>query len=442
MQIITGTTAYFPQVKKIAFEGRESDNPLAFKWYDPSRMVGGKTMEEHLRFAVAYWHSFCGTGGDPFGPGTRPLPWSVEGDAIVQAKAKMDAAFEFITKLGVPYYCFHDVDVVDEGESIAETASRMETMVEYAKEKQAASGVKLLWGTANLFSNPRYMNGAATNPDFQVVSYAATQVKNALDATIALGGENYVFWGGREGYMSLLNTNMKREREHMGRFLGMARDYARANGFTGTFFIEPKPAEPSKHQYDFDAATVIGFLREFGLENDFMLNLEVNHATLAGHTFEHELQVAADAGMLGSIDANRGDYQNGWDTDQFPMDLWELSQAMLIILEAGGFSKGGINFDAKIRRNSTDPIDLFYAHIGGMDAFARALVIASDILEKSPYRQMRADRYASFDSGSGADFEAGKLSLTDLVALAQQNGEPVLRSGQQELYENIVNQYI
>lgn len=442
MQVITGTTTYFPQVNKIAFEGRESDNPLAYKWYDANRIVGGKTMEEHLRFAVAYWHSFCGTGGDPFGPGTRPLPWAVEADAIGRAKAKMDAAFEFITKLGVPYYCFHDVDVVDEGDSIAETASRMETMVEYAKEKQTASGVKLLWGTANLFSNPRYMNGAATNPDFQVVSYAATQVKNALDATIALGGENYVFWGGREGYMSLLNTNMKREREHMGRFLGMARDYARANGFTGTFFIEPKPAEPSKHQYDFDAATVIGFLREFGLENDFMLNLEVNHATLAGHTFEHELQVAADAGMLGSIDANRGDYQNGWDTDQFPMDLWELSQAMLIILEAGGFTKGGINFDAKIRRNSTDPIDLFYAHIGGMDAFARALVIANDILEKSPYRQMRADRYASFDSGSGADFEAGKLSLTDLVALAQQNGEPAMRSGQQELYENIVNQYI
>lgn len=442
MQIITGSTAYFPEVEKITYEGRESDNPLAFKWYNPSQKVGDKTMEEHMRFAVAYWHSFCGTGGDPFGPGPRPLPWAVEGDAITQAKAKMDAAFEFITKLGVPYYCFHDVDVVDEGDSIAETARRMQAMVEYAKEKQAASGVKLLWGTANLFSNPRYMNGAATNPDFQVVSYAATQIKNALDATIELGGENYVFWGGREGYMSLLNTNMKREREHLGRFLTMARDYARANGFTGTFFIEPKPAEPTKHQYDFDSATVIGFLNEFGLEKDFMLNIEVNHATLAGHTFEHELQVAADAGMLGSIDANRGDNQNGWDTDQFPMDLWELSQAMLIILEAGGFTKGGINFDAKIRRNSTDNLDLFHAHIGGMDAFARALVVANDILEKSPYRKMRQDRYASFDSGAGADFEAGKLSLTDLVALAEQNGEPEMRSGQQELYENIVNQYI
>ncbi len=442
MQIITGSTAYFPEVEKITYEGRESDNPLAFKWYNPGQKVGDKTMEEHMRFAVAYWHSFCGTGGDPFGPGPRPLPWAVEGDAITQAKAKMDAAFEFITKLSVPYYCFHDVDVVDEGDSIAETARRMQAMVEYAKEKQAASGVKLLWGTANLFSNPRYMNGAATNPDFQVVSYAATQIKNALDATIELGGENYVFWGGREGYMSLLNTNMKREREHLGRFLTMARDYARANGFTGTFFIEPKPAEPTKHQYDFDSATVIGFLNEFGLEKDFMLNIEVNHATLAGHTFEHELQVAADAGMLGSIDANRGDNQNGWDTDQFPMDLWELSQAMLIILEAGGFTKGGINFDAKIRRNSTDNLDLFHAHIGGMDAFARALVVANDILEKSPYRKMRQDRYASFDSGAGADFEAGKLSLTDLVALAEQNGEPEMRSGQQELYENIVNQYI
>lgn len=442
MQIITGSTAYFPEVEKITYEGRESDNPLAFKWYNPGQKVGDKTMEEHMRFAVAYWHSFCGTGGDPFGPGPRPLPWAVEGDAITQAKAKMDAAFEFITKLGVPYYCFHDVDVVDEGDSIAETARRMQAIVEYAKEKQAASGVKLLWGTANLFSNPRYMNGAATNPDFQVVSYAATQIKNALDATIELGGENYVFWGGREGYMSLLNTNMKREREHLGRFLAMARDYARANGFTGTFFIEPKPAEPTKHQYDFDSATVIGFLNEFGLEKDFMLNIEVNHATLAGHTFEHELQVAADAGMLGSIDANRGDNQNGWDTDQFPMDLWELSQAMLIILEAGGFTKGGINFDAKIRRNSTDNLDLFHAHIGGMDAFARALVVANDILEKSPYRKMRQDRYASFDSGAGADFEAGKLSLTDLVALAEQNGEPEMRSGQQELYENIVNQYI
>ena len=435
-------TTYFPQIEKIPYEGRASDNPLAFKWYEASRKVGDQTLAEHLRFAVAYWHSFCGTGGDPFGPGPRSLPWAVEGDALTRAQAKMDAAFEFITKLGVPYYCFHDVDLIDEGESIAETARRMEQITAYAAQKQAETGVKLLWGTANLFSHPRYMNGAATNPDFQVVSYAATQVKNALDATIALGGENYVFWGGREGYMSLLNTDMKREREHLGRFLAMARDYARAQGFQGTFFIEPKPAEPTKHQYDFDAATVIGFLREFGLEEDFMLNIEVNHATLAGHSFEHELQVAADAGMLGSIDANRGDNQNGWDTDQFPMDLWELTQAMLIIQEAGGFTRGGINFDAKLRRNSTDLHDLFYAHIGGMDAFARALLTAHAILEKSPYRPMRRERYASFDRGKGADFEQGKLSLTDLVAHATEQGEPEMRSGQQELYENLINQYL
>ena len=442
MHITTGQTSYFPQIDRVPYEGRESDNPLAFKWYDATRQVGGKTMQAHLRFAVAYWHSFCGTGGDPFGPGPRPLPWATLADAMDRARAKMDAAFEFITKLGVPYYCFHDVDLVDEGDSIAETAQRMAQITAYAQEKQAASGVKLLWGTANLFSHPRYMNGAATNPDFQVVSYAATQVKNALDATIALGGENYVFWGGREGYMSLLNTDMKRERAHLGRFLAAARDYARANGFTGTFFIEPKPAEPTKHQYDFDAATVIGFLREFDLLDDFMLNLEVNHATLAGHSFEHELQVAADAGLLGSIDANRGDNQNGWDTDQFPMDLWELTQAMLIILEAGGFTRGGINFDAKLRRNSTDLHDLFHAHIGGMDAFARALVTAQAILEKSPYRQLRRERYASFDAGAGADFEAGKLSLTDLVAYATEQGEPAMRSGQQERYENLINQYL
>ncbi len=442
MQIITGPKAYFPQVERVAYEGRESDNPLAFKWYNPTQRIGNQTMQEHLRFAVAYWHSFCGTGGDPFGPGPRPLPWNRHSDPLDRAREKMDAAFEFITKLGVPYYCFHDVDLVDEGNSVAETAARMSQIVAYAKDKQEDTGVQLLWGTANLFSHPRYMNGAATNPDFQVVSYAATQVKNALDATIALGGNNYVFWGGREGYMSLLNTDMKREREHLGRFLAMARDYARARGFKGTFFIEPKPAEPTKHQYDFDAATVIGFLREFDLLGDFMLNVEVNHATLAGHSFEHELQVAADAGLLGSIDANRGDNQNGWDTDQFPMDLWELTQAMLIILEAGGFTAGGINFDAKLRRNSTDLHDLFYAHIGGMDAFARALWVAHDILERSPYRQMRADRYASFDSGAGADFEEGRLSLTDLVGYAEQQGEPSMRSGQQELYENIINRYI
>jgi xylose isomerase len=399
-------------------------------------------MKDHLRFAVAYWHTFCGTGGDPFGPGTRVFPWDASADAVQAARDRMDAAFEFITKLGAPYYCFHDVDLINEGATVADYEKRMQTIVDYAKVKQAASGVKLLWGTANVFSNPRYMNGAATNPDFNALAYAGAQVKNAIDATIALGGEGYVFWGGREGYMSLLNTDMKRELDHLGRFLGMARDYARKNGFKGCFYIEPKPMEPTKHQYDYDAATVINFLRNYGLDKDFKLNIEVNHATLAGHTFDHELQVAADAGMLGSIDANRGDCQNGWDTDQFPVNLYELTEAMLVILQAGGFTAGGINFDAKIRRNSTDLEDIFIAHISGMDAFARALTIAENVLEKSPYRQMRKDRYASFDSGRGAEFEAGKLTLEDLRNLAATQGEPGQISGKQELYELFINQYM
>lgn len=442
MSITLGNREYFPGIGKIKFEGAQSDNPLAFKWYDENRVVAGKTMKEHLRFAVAYWHTFCGTGGDPFGPGTKQFPWDADKDAVQRAKDKMDAAFEFITKLGVPYYCFHDVDLVDEGSSLAEYENRMQTIVDYAKGKQQESGVKLLWGTANVFSNARYMNGASTNPDFSAVAYAGAQVKNALDATIALNGENYVFWGGREGYMTLLNTNMKRELDHLARFLTMARDYARRNGFKGTFFIEPKPCEPTKHQYDYDSATVIGFLRHYGLDKDFKLNIEVNHATLAGHTFQHELQVAADNGMLGSMDANRGDYQNGWDTDQFPTNLNELAEAMLIILEAGGFAGGGINFDAKTRRNSTDLEDIFYAHIGGMDAFARALIIADNILQKSPYKKFRKDRYASFDSGIGKDFESGKLRLEDLRNFAEKNGEPAQLSGRQEWLENMINQYI
>lgn len=399
-------------------------------------------MKEVMRFAVAYWHSFCNAGGDPFGPGTRQFAWDQASDAIDRAKDKMDAAFEFITKIGIPYYCFHDVDLVDEGPSIAEYERRMQAITAYARQKQDASGVKLLWGTANVFSNPRYMNGASTNPDFQVVAWAGTQVKNALDATIALGGENYVFWGGREGYMTLLNTDMKREQEHLAKFLHMAKDYARKNGFKGVFFIEPKPCEPTKHQYDYDSATVIGFLRQYGLDKDFKLNVEVNHATLAGHTFQHELQVAADAGMLGSIDANRGDAQNGWDTDQFPMNLNDLVESMLVILEAGGFAGGGINFDAKTRRNSTDPEDLFHAHIGGMDSFARALIVADKVLRESPYRQFRKDRYASFDSGQGRAFEEGKLSLEDLRAYAIEAGEPAMRSGRQEWLENIINNCI
>ncbi len=442
MDITTGTTEYFEDIDEITFEGKDSDNPLAFKYYNPEEEVGGQTMREHLRFAVAYWHTFCEQGGDPFGSSTRVWPWMQYDDAIDRARAKMDAAFEFITKLNVPFYCFHDVDMVDEAETISESEERLQTMVEHAKQKQQQSGVQLLWGTANLFSHPRYMNGAATNPDFEVLAHAGAQVKRALDATIELGGSNYVFWGGREGYQSLLNTDMKRERDHLARFLHMAKDYGRKNGFDGTFLIEPKPMEPMKHQYDFDAATVTGFLQEYGLDEDFKINLEVNHAILAKHTFEHELQVAADAGLLGSIDANRGDYQNGWDTDQFPADIFEVTQAMLVILQNGGFETGGINFDAKIRRNSTDLKDLFYAHIGGMDIFARALKTAHAILEDSEYKKLRKQRYASYDAGKGAEFENGNLSLEDLRSIAGESGEPQQRSGHQEYYENLINQYI
>lgn len=433
---------YFPNIGKIPFEGKESDNPLAFRFYDENRIIAGKTMKEHFKFSIAYWHSFCGTGGDPFGPGTIDHPWDASADPIQRAKDKMDAAFEFITKIGAPYYCFHDIDLIDEGPSLADYEKRMQIITEYAKQKQTESGIKLLWGTANVFSNPRYMNGASTNPDFNVVSWAGTQVKNAIDATIALGGENYVFWGGREGYMSLLNTDMKRETEHLGKFLTMARDYARKNGFKGTFFIEPKPMEPTKHQYDFDAATVVGFLRQHGLDKDFKLNIEVNHATLAGHTFQHELQVAADADMLGSIDANRGDYQNGWDTDQFAMNLQEMTEAMLVILTSGGIKGGGVNFDAKLRRNSTDADDLFLAHIGSMDAFARGMLVAQDILEKSDYLARRKERYESFDSGKGKAFEKGELTLEDLRNHAIETGEPAKISGKQELFENMLNRYI
>ena len=442
MSVVTGNKEFFKGIGQVKFEGVESDNPLAFRWYDENKIVAGKPMKEYLRFACAYWHSFVGNGGDPFGEPTHLHPWNEKADAVERAKDKADAAFEFITKLGMPYYCFHDVDVVDYTSDVNENDKRLQALTAYLKQKQDASGVKLLWGTANLFSNKRYMNGASTNPDFHVLAHGGAQVKAALDATIALGGENYVFWGGREGYMSLLNTNMKREKEHMARFLHTAKDYARKNGFKGTFFIEPKPCEPSKHQYDYDSETVIGFLRQFDLLNDFKLNIEVNHATLAGHTFQHELQVAADTNTLGSIDANRGDYQNGWDTDQFPNSIGELAEAMLVILEAGGFGGGGINFDAKIRRNSTDPADLFYAHIGGMDTFARALIVADNILNKSDYKKIRSNRYASFDTGKGAEYEAGKLSLEDLRAYAVENGEPKTISGQQEYLENIINRFI
>lgn len=438
MKTIIGSTEYFPGISNIAYAGPDSQDLMSFKYYDAGRVVRGKTMAEHMRFAVAYWHSFCGTGGDPFGGGTRDMPWNNAPDAVSRAKAKMDAAFEFITKLGVPYYCFHDVDLIEDSEDIAEYHRRMDAIVAYAAEKQAASGVKLLWGTANLFSHPRYMNGASTNPDFNVVARAAVQIKAALDATIALGGENYVFWGGREGYVSLLNTDMKREKAHLARFLTISRDYARAKGFKGTFLIEPKPCEPSKHQYDFDAETVIGFLRANGLDKDFQLNIEANHATLSGHTFAHELQCAADAGMLGSIDANRGDEQNGWDTDQFPVNIQELTEVMLVILRAGGFKTGGVNFDAKIRRNSIAPDDLFHAHIGGMDAFARALLVADRILTEGRLDGFVKERYASFDTGAGKTFEDGAASLEDLCAHAATAGEPELRSGRQEMLENLI----
>jgi xylose isomerase len=442
MKLTLGEKEYFPGIKPIKFEGKESDNPLAFKYYDAKRKVGKKTMEEHFRFAIAYWHTLCGTGGDPFGPGTKNFPWNRSSDAVQRAYDKADAAFEFITKIGAPFYCFHDYDLVDEGATLKESESRLQKVVEYCRKKQKASGVKLLWGTANLFSHPRYMNGASTNPDFNVVAYAATQVKNALDATMELGGTNYVFWGGREGYMSLLNTNMKREQEHLARFLHASRDYARKNGFKGTFLIEPKPMEPSKHQYDFDSATCIAFLREWDLMDDFKLNIEVNHATLASHTFDHELQVAANAGVLGSIDANRGDNQNGWDTDQFPNNLFELTEAMLVILQAGGFKNGGVNFDAKTRRNSTDLVDIFYAHIGGMDSFARGLLAAHAILEDGEFLRLRKERYASFDSGKGKQFSQGKLSLEALRSLAHKAGEPEQISGKQEYYENLIAKFI
>ena len=433
---------YFNGISKIKFEGRGTDNPLAFRWYDENRVIAGKTMKDHMRFAVSYWHTFCGTGGDPFGAPTKDFAWNKGKDAVTRAKKKMDAAFEFITKLGVPYYCFHDIDLVEEGDSIAEYESNMAAITEYAQQKQAETGVKLLWGTANLFSNPRYMNGASTNPDFAVVARASVQIKAAIDATIALGGEGYTFWGGREGYLTLLNTDMKRELDHLAQFLTVSRDYARAQGFKGTFYIEPKPCEPSKHQYDYDAATCIGFLKNYGLDKDFQMNIEVNHATLAGHTFQHELQVSVDNNMLGSMDANRGDYQNGWDTDQFPNSIGELTEAMLVVLEGGGFKTGGVNFDAKTRRNSTDLDDIFLAHIGGMDAFARALVAADAVLTQSPYRKIRTDRYSSFDKGDGQAFEKGKLSLTDLRKIALNSPEPTQKSGKQEWLENIINDYI
>ncbi len=430
---------YFPQISKIPFEGTASKNPMAFHYYDQNKVVAGKKMKDWLKFAMAWWHTLGGASGDQFGGQTRSYEWDKADSALQRAKDKMDAGFEIMEKLGIHYFCFHDVDLIDPADDIDEYEANMKAITDYALEKMAAADdISLLWGTANVFSDKRYMNGAATNPNFDVVARAAVQIKNAIDATIKLGGQNYVFWGGREGYMSLLNTDMKREKEHLAQMLTAARDYARAKGFTGTFLIEPKPMEPTKHQYDVDVETVVGFLRAHNLQDDFKVNIEVNHATLAGHTFEHELAVAVDNGMLGSIDANRGDAQNGWDTDQFPIDNFELTQAMMQIIRNGGLGNGGSNFDAKLRRNSTDPEDIFIAHISGMDAMARALENAAEILENSELPRMVKERYASFDSGKGKDFEDGKLSLEDLVAYAKEHGEPAQISGKQELYETIV----
>ncbi|MCQ2095580.1 MAG: xylose isomerase [Bacteroidaceae bacterium] len=432
---------FFPGVKKIQFEGKDSKNPMAFHYYDENKVIMGKTMKDWLRFAMAWWHTLCAEGADQFGPGTKKFPWNEGADALEVAKNKADAGFEIMEKLGIDYFCFHDVDLISEGDTVEEYEANMQAIVAYLKEKMAASGKKLLWSTANVFGNKRYMNGASTNPDFDVVARAIVQIKNAIDAGIALGAENYVFWGGREGYMSILNTDQKREKEHMATMLTMARDYARSKGFKGNFLIEPKPMEPTKHQYDVDTETVIGFLKAHNLDKDFKVNIEVNHATLAGHTFEHELACAVDAGMLGSIDANRGDYQNGWDTDQFPIDQYELVQAMVQIIRNGGLAPGGTNFDAKTRRNSTDLEDIIIAHISGMDAMARALESAARLLEESPLKQMVADRYASFDSGMGKDFEDGKLTFEQVYEYGKKVGEPKQTSGQQELFETIVSWY-
>ena len=440
--ILTGSREYFPNVNKIVYEGPESSNPLAFKFYNEDQMVAGKSMYEHFRFSVAYWHTFCGTGGDPFGPGTKQFPWDESAEPMQASFDRLDAAFEFFTKLGVPFYCFHDRDIAPEGSSVEKSERNLKTLVQAAKQKQDESGVELLWGTANLFSHPRYMNGAATNPDFNVVAHAAAQVKAALDVTIFLGGKNYVFWGGREGYFSLLNTDMKRELDHLGAFLQKARDYGRENGFEGTFLIEPKPMEPAKHQYDFDVSTVVAFLKNYSLENDFKLNIENNHATLAGHTFSHEVQTACNYGLFGSLDINQGDPQNGWDTDEFLHNIYDATHLMMILLSENGVGNGGMNFDAKTRRSSTDLEDIFIGHINSMDTLARGLLIADKILEKSDYVKLKSDRYASFDTGNGASFEKGQLNLEQLTTIAKEIGEPEKISGKQELFESLVNQFL
>jgi xylose isomerase len=434
--------AHFPGIPQIAFEGPKSDNPLSFKYFNPDEIIDGRSLRDHLRFSIAYWHSFRGVGSDPFGPGTIVRPWEQGENSLAVAQARMDAAFEFFVKIQAPFWCFHDRDIAPEGRTLAESNRNIDKLVAHAKELQKATGVRLLWGTANLFSNPRYMCGAATNPDAHVFAYAAAQVKKALEITKELGGENYVFWGGREGYETLLNTDLKREQDHMAAFLQMAVDYARAIGFTGQFLIEPKPKEPTKHQYDFDVAAGIAFLRTHGLQKHFKFNIETNHATLAGHTFQHEIETAAAHGLLGSIDANTGDLLLGWDTDQFNTDVKELTLAMTSILRAGGLGSGGFNFDAKLRRPSIDLEDLFFAHIGGFDAYALAFKLARRILAEGKFTQFVAARYNSFNVGFGRDIESGKLGFKELEEIALKLGEPAPHSGRQEYLENLLNQYL
>lgn len=439
MSYFTGEKEYFKGIGNIEFEGKSSDNPMAFKFYDANKMIAGKTMKDHLRFACAYWHSFNANGTDPFGGPTMDFPFT-SADAKTNSIQKADAAFEFISKMGIPYYCFHDADVAAAGKNADEYQRNLLDMAKELKKRQDASGIKLLWNTTNAFSDRIFMNGAATNPEFDIVARAAFQIKSCLDVNVELGGENYVFWGGREGYMSLLNTDMKRERAHLAKILTMARDYGRKIGFTGNFLIEPKPMEPTKHQYDYDAQSAIAFINEFNLQNDFKCNIEANHATLAGHTFEHDLQVCADSNMLGSVDANQGDPQNGWDTDEFPSNAYDTTKAMLVILKNGGLKTGGLNFDAKRRRNSTDNEDLFLAHISGMDTFALGLEVANKIIEDGKFDSFVANRYSSFDSGDGKKFEDGKFDLESLAKLGTK--ECKLVSGKQEYLESLLNLYM
>ena len=433
---------FFKGIKPVRYEGPDSKNPLAFKYYDPEEVVGKKRMQQHMRFSVAYWHSFKGTGADPFGGPAYDRPWDRSTDPMQRAEDTMRAAFEFTSKLGAPFYCWHDRDIAPEADTLAETNKRLDRIVALAKKLQRDTGVKLLWGTSNMFSHPRFTHGAGTNPDAHVFAYAGAQIKKAMECTMELKGSNYVFWGGREGYSNLINTNMAQEQDQMARLLHMANDYKKKIGFTGTLLVEPKPKEPTKHQYDYDAAAVLSFLRKYGLFDQFKLNIEANHATLAGHSFEHDLTVASIDGKLGSIDANRGDYLLGWDTDQFPTDLYSTTFAMLVVNRQGGLGKGGVNFDAKVRRGSFDPVDLFHAHIGGMDTFARGFKIAHRIAEEGVLSDFVADRYSSYRKGIGRRIMAAKSTLEELESYILVEGEPPLRSGREEMLENILNQYI